>query len=96
MAILIVAVVLKILFPVSAYTLDFSSHQKEQRLSERNVSEHFRAFLGLIRVRKTNLKSGNRTVLLFLGEYSDHFWLGGGFNVKLILTCKRGAHMHRT
>lgn len=56
----------------------------------------FLVFLGLIRVCKTNLRSGNRTVLLFLGEYSDHFWLGGGFNVKLIFMCKRGAHMHCT
>lgn len=48
MSILIVAVVLKILFPVNAYTLDFSSHQKEQRLSERNdVSSIFRAYQGV-------------------------------------------------
>lgn len=64
----VVAVVLKILFSVNACTLDFSSYQKEQTLSEMNV------FLGLIRVCKPNLRSGNRTIL-FLGEWSDHFGL---------------------
>lgn len=47
-AILIVAVVLKVLFPVNACTLDFSSCQNRQRLSEVNdVPSISRAYQGV-------------------------------------------------
>lgn len=55
----------------------------------------FLAFLWLIGVGKTNVMSGNRTIPPFLGEHSDRFWLGDGFNWKLILKL-RGALMRCT
>lgn len=56
----------------------------------------FPAFVGLVRRYKTNLRSGKRTIVLFIDECNDYFWLSGSFNVELILRCKRWSYVLQT